>query len=518
MSRQPGIVNIINFIRGIEPRPGRNIDLIEPVVHQIELAKKHKLPVTWLLQYDAMIDPRFRDLMKTIQPEDEIGIWIEFVQPLVEKACLKWRGRWSWDWHVNCGFSVGYTPDERKHMLDILIDDFHLLFGRTPTAAGSWLIDAVSLAHLETRGLIAFCNCKDQWGTDGYTLWGGYYNQAYYASTINAYIPAQTPDMQINVPIFRMLGCDPIQQYESDIHGNGQNVITLEPISPRGGMRSEWTDNFLHQMFDLPSLSFGYAQVGQENSFGWPRMASGLTYQCQRIQELRDHGTIRIETLTDSGRWFKKTYSTTPASTIIADHDIDYPAQGATWFYSRYYRASLMWDSREFRMRDIQLFDQRRAEPFLNTSCTSNVCKYDALPVMDAFLWRSKPDSKSGIRIINRVTGEPYILKNAPTVTEYDDKTLVVSIDDKFTFTFKESLFEIRSYAAGLWDFVASWDANAKSSFIDVKSDHMLFCHESYEYAVAVRRGAVHCLPNGYRFTFDADGMIQVAFNSDFRF
>ena len=34
------IVNIINFIRGIEPRPGRNIDLVKPVREQIRIMKE----------------------------------------------------------------------------------------------------------------------------------------------------------------------------------------------------------------------------------------------------------------------------------------------------------------------------------------------------------------------------------------------------------------------------------------------------------------------------------------------
>ena len=34
------IVNVINFIRGIEPRPGRNIDLVKPVREQIRIMKE----------------------------------------------------------------------------------------------------------------------------------------------------------------------------------------------------------------------------------------------------------------------------------------------------------------------------------------------------------------------------------------------------------------------------------------------------------------------------------------------
>ena len=49
------IINIVNFIRGCEPR--RPMDLVEPIVKQIELAEKYNLPTTFLFQYDALILP-----------------------------------------------------------------------------------------------------------------------------------------------------------------------------------------------------------------------------------------------------------------------------------------------------------------------------------------------------------------------------------------------------------------------------------------------------------------------------
>ncbi|HAH86685.1 MAG TPA: hypothetical protein DCL60_04880, partial [Armatimonadetes bacterium] len=103
------IVNIINFVRGIEPR-NTSIDLLLPVEKQIELADKYNLPGTWLLQYDALIDDRFIKLLQTLNPTHEVGIWFEMVQPLVEKAGIKWRGRYPWDWAANVCMSAGDTP------------------------------------------------------------------------------------------------------------------------------------------------------------------------------------------------------------------------------------------------------------------------------------------------------------------------------------------------------------------------------------------------------------------------
>ena len=56
----PDIVNIVNFIRGVEPRV--QVDLVEPVAKQIELARKHRLPTTWLIQYDALLRPEITEL------------------------------------------------------------------------------------------------------------------------------------------------------------------------------------------------------------------------------------------------------------------------------------------------------------------------------------------------------------------------------------------------------------------------------------------------------------------------
>ena len=89
---KPRIVNIINFVRGCEPR--RYVDLFEPVFHQVRLGKEFGLPTTFLLQYDALIQERFSGFLKEeLSENDEVGGWWEIMQPLVEKAGMKWRGR-----------------------------------------------------------------------------------------------------------------------------------------------------------------------------------------------------------------------------------------------------------------------------------------------------------------------------------------------------------------------------------------------------------------------------------------
>ncbi|MFA6931723.1 MAG: hypothetical protein WCT05_15470, partial [Lentisphaeria bacterium] len=280
------VVNIINFIRNVEPR--LTIDLEEPVRQQMKLAREYSLPTTWLLQYDSLCSAFFVPYLKARMPDNhEVGIWFEIVQEQVEAAGLAWRGRYSWDWHSDKAFSIGYTPAEREKLADVMMEKFKQCFGYYPRVMGSWFFDARLLAFLQDKyGLDAACNCKDQYGTDGYTLWGGYWANAYYPNRKNAYLPARNLTSQIHVPVFRMLGSDPIYQYDADVnqnHGNGQPVITLEPVYSgyekkiAGGGNPQWCKWFFQENFSSENLNYAYAQVGQENSFGWPKMSVGLS-------------------------------------------------------------------------------------------------------------------------------------------------------------------------------------------------------------------------------------------------
>jgi hypothetical protein len=426
----PDVVNVINFIRGVEPRT--QVDLVEPVARQLKLGRKHRLPTTWLIQYDALIRPEFTELLKReMGPDDEIGAWIEVVQPQVEAAGLVWRGRYPWDWHVNVGFTHGYPVEERKKLVDVYMAKFKEIFGRYPKSAGCWIIDAPTLNYLhDNYGIEAACNCKDQSGTDGYTLWGGYWNQAYYPSRLNAFMPAQTAEHQLDVPVFRMLGSDPVHQYDTGIGTSWQGVVTLEPIYRPGGGDPKWTDWFFDTNFNRPSLAFSYMQAGQENSFGWPAMSAGLTDQYAKLAALRNQRKIRVETLQASGRWFREKFKTTPATSVVALEDSEGKPNRSIWYESRFYRVNLCWEGDEWRIRDLHVFNQDYPERYLEKHETTAVATYDTLPVMDGFHW-SKPGNVAGIRGIIHSSGDRQTLTTTgvPAVKETSSDSLVITCD-----------------------------------------------------------------------------------------
>ena len=384
------IVNIINFIRAVEPRCP--VDLIEPVREQIALMKHHNLRGTFLLQYDAMLVPEIVAMLRELDPNQfELGVWHEIVQPEVESIGIPWTGRFPWDWHAHCGFSVGYTKEQRERLCDALFEKFREIFGAYPRVFGSWFFDSHTVRYLcDTYGLDALCNCKEQYGTDGYTLWGGYYGQGYYPSKFNSFCPAQTKENQVNVPILRMLGSDHVYQYDFGMSledgAKTQGVITLEPVYTGvtgGGGVPKWVDWYLRENYNGDCLSFGYAQAGQENAFGWTAMKDGLTYQFAEIARLQNEGKLEVEPMGDTGRWFKQTYEETPASAITAHNAFDDDKKTSIWYSNKYLRLNVYADGDAVRIRDLHVFAERYPDPFEETVCESNEAVYETLPLID---------------------------------------------------------------------------------------------------------------------------------------
>ena len=79
------ILNIINFVRQNEPREARDIDLPGTTRRQMEEMRARKLKGTFLLQYDALIDPEFAEMFEGC--EFELGLWLVF-HPMCSQPCL----------------------------------------------------------------------------------------------------------------------------------------------------------------------------------------------------------------------------------------------------------------------------------------------------------------------------------------------------------------------------------------------------------------------------------------------
>lgn len=420
------IVNIYNFIRKAHEEPSRFIqDDFDTIQKQIQVVRQYGLPATYALKYDALTDERYQKLLlENADPQDEISAWWEITGDLCEKAGVRFRGKVSeeFDERVNSAYSIGYEPEERKRLVDAYMDTFHSVFGRYPRSIGSWVLDTVTLEYAAQKyGITAGATCRDQIGTDGFTLWGGYPNGVYYPSRRNENIPAQAAENQLSVPVFRLLGPDPIYNFEQNLRPDLYGMVfTLEPAWLTG-RDMNWVSWMFDNLTEEDALGIGYAQVGQENNFLWENIGPGYIPQLDYLARLAKEGRIRVETMADSGAWFRRKYRRTPPMTWQASRDWDEKHNlCAQWYASPCYRIGFLGEAGHLRVRDCFLYRDEYPSRYLDHAMSNAKSTFDALPLLYPQLWMQPGQPRPFIRLVDETGSEPTgrIRFYAPSETE----------------------------------------------------------------------------------------------------
>lgn len=391
------VINIMNFVRRCDPRIEDSEDILyETTRRELELVRELRLPSTFLLQYDALTDRRYQELFSGAGQDLELGLWLEIVRPLTDAVGLHWRGRegWAWDWHVVPGFSMAYTPADRRRIVDECMNRFREVFGVYPRTVGSWLLDTVTASYLlEKYHISALAICRDQTNTDAYTLIGGYFNQAYYPSKKNIFTPAQSSEMQLNVPVFRLLGPDPVHNYDNEryLHGPGsrkyrdgevpRGCYTIEPVWGVGS-DPEVMDWFFRTYFVNEDLGFSYMQLGQENSFGTEDFLPALRLQLEKACRLPG---VVFRTMGDTGEAFRRLYpGLTPATCVCALDDWNRGDEVQSVYYDcKNYTANIFREGGRIFIRSLYRFDENVPERYLDTPCETWDATYENISVID---------------------------------------------------------------------------------------------------------------------------------------
>ena len=427
-------VNIMNFARSYEPR---NLEvekkLAQTTKEQLDLVNELGVEATFLLQYDVIVNDEFVKIIKERAGDNiELGLWYEIVEPLTSACGMKYESErgWKWDWYIKPGFSMSYTLKEREILIDEAMRKFKEVFGYYPRSVGSWAIDTYTVNYLDKNYEIdAFCYCRDQINTDAYTFVGGYFNQAYYPSVNNMFTPAQSFETQVNSPVFRLLGSDPIHNYDYNKYASPEcqrGPYTMELTYDTAGKNPKIVDWYLESYFKNESLNFAYMQIGQENSFAMFDIISPLRMQIEKIKKLKD---VKIEKMCDTGRKFKEKFKETPPTAVCALKNWDTPDCQSAWYDSKYYTANIMRYNEKTFIRAFYLFDDRIQDYYTSTPCSTFDAVYENLPIVDTAYQKGETDGGFGM-----ILDECATVFNA---AKNGEKELTISWDNK-KVTFKE--------------------------------------------------------------------------------
>ncbi|MBD5459392.1 MAG: hypothetical protein HDR26_00390 [Lachnospiraceae bacterium] len=493
------IVNIYNFIRMSHVEPSVFIqDDFDTVRKQMTLIRQYDFPATYALKYDALMEPRYQELVRTYAGDgDEISAWWEITEPLCRRAGVAFRGARTeeFDERVDSAYSIGYAPEERRRLVDAYMEDFRNVFGFYPRTIGSWVLDTVTISYAaEKYGILGSAICRDQMGTDGFTLWGGFPNGIYYPSRSNENIPAGTLEGQLSVPMFRLLGPDPIYNFEQDVRSGLQGVYTLEP-SWLIGRNPEWISWFFDCLTKEDVLGIGYAHVGQENNFLWENISPGMEPQLKKLKDLLSEKSIKVETMAESARWFRDHFRLTPPMSFQASGDWDAQRNlSAQWYACGNFRVGFLGEKGHLRIRDFFIYRQEYPSRYLEAPMTSKKSVFDALPVLFPQRWMGQNDGRSDgqnggrpfIRLADADGQEPEGVMRYKTVDRLTARAELWNTEKNrllAAFTMQPDRIVLEG------DYKLCFDVLPVFRFCEAGTIHLE--HESFSYSFAVSEGRI---------------------------
>jgi hypothetical protein len=300
-----------------------------------------------------------------------------------------------------------------------------------------------------------------------------------------------------------MLGSDPIYQ-----HGATPGMWTLEPVYPEAGGSTDWVAWFMNDMIHQPSLAFAYAQAGQENSFGWEAMRTGLSLQVALLASQAKAGEIQVKALAEAGQWFPRNFSLTPPISVVYLNDWKHQNRKTVWYNGRFYRINFLWQDGGFFIRDLHRFDENVVSATHDTALTNTFLEYGTLSVMDGARWSGT--EKAGVwPVLLSSSGESVSMvpDGPPVVEELNPTDLSISQPLRGGGTFSIICREINVAFTGVdgqgqplrwaWDMVGG--TRQKSAVQPVTPNGVAYHYAgmNYQLRLSPDAGACQQLSNG---------------------
>jgi len=372
-------VLIINQVRGEECCGTGSLDFLRM---QTEALVNNGIPGYFALRYDALQNQEYVAYLKEISNKNpqiiNLGLLLEVTPSLAKEAGVSYSApedAWYEAQHV---YSIGYSNDENKKMMDLIFKTFHDEFGYYPEITSSWMIKTDTLTYIHNSyGVIVHQITKEQFGTDSYTLYGGPAHYPYPASQKWAFIP-DFNDQSAPV-IVRQTVTDPLFNY-----GN-LSAYTSQPndYAADGKSFAYFKDLVNQALFEQPQQ--GFALLGLETSMDKKHQQEFIN-QIKYIGELHKNKKITLpDASTIKTYWNKKPYTVYQGSEIIHN-----TKDSAYWIDTPSYRFRLKISKNNVYITDIRYFDPEYMDPY-----QSKAAQRDGFWIVPYILDASESETKN---------------------------------------------------------------------------------------------------------------------------
>lgn len=200
----------------VNPVRGRDLWLdktLKPIKDQYNLARKYAVPVTWLLQYDVLLDKELLSEIDNFYKNQEKGVFLEVSPAFAGQARVIYPHAVPW-FNPRAVFLSGYPQSDRRRLIDKLFSEFKLKFGFYPKSVGAWWIDSYSLNYMkEEYGIKSAMIVADQKTTDNYGVWGQLWGMSFYPAKANVLVPANSLNNKLDIVMIQWAQRDPLLAY-----------------------------------------------------------------------------------------------------------------------------------------------------------------------------------------------------------------------------------------------------------------------------------------------------------------
>ncbi len=302
------------FVTLVNPVRGRNLwsdKSIKPLIDQYLTSAKYGMPVTWLLQYDALTDRELITTIKEFEVKGEKGLFLEVSKELAEASGVEFRDEVKWS-SPGSVFLSAYSQSERRRIIDKLYNEYKSVFGYYPKSVGAWWIDSYSLKYIKDRyGLNAVLIVADQKTTDSYGVWGQWWGYPYIPSIKNVLTP--TRGHGLGAVVIQWAQRDPVLAYGGGAVYSNFSLQANDYI--RSGKNTDYFGNLVTTYLDCKN-KVGQITIGMET--GMEAVGFHKEYVNQ-LKLLNGNKQLQFVTMSGFSREYFKTYKNSPAGATIGD-------------------------------------------------------------------------------------------------------------------------------------------------------------------------------------------------------
>lgn len=353
---------IVNPVRGNDFWSLSGQTPLVAVKAQKEIIESHGFSATWLLRSDAIFDPEIAAYFKNFPENHELGIFLEITPTWANKAEIEYNQGKLWH-YANSIFLSGYAPQEREKLINVAFEEFKNVFGFYPQSVGAWHVDARSLTYMKEKYAIKTALiCADQFATDNYQIWGGWWGVPYYPSKYNVLIPAQSEKNKLDLVILQWAVRDPVNGY-----GKGMDESTFS-VQANDYLKHELDTGYFSGLVDIYTQAkeapFGQITIGLENDFPWPAISEEYEKQIKVLANKK----IIATTMVEFSDWYQHQFPFFSPSHRIESNDLLGSDKQAIWLMSLSGRVGFLKQGDEIIIRDWRLYNESWSEPNLETA------------------------------------------------------------------------------------------------------------------------------------------------------